>query len=116
MEWEMEQGVAMMSPLAYWTTVAAVVALTVLGVALNALILRKAGYHWLWSLLFLFPLAYVIGAWVFAWGRWPRLDHAPLARPEGAAGEGGHGGRPDDQPPIIAPDPNPRRGFGDRRR
>lgn len=116
MEWEMEGQVGGLPPLVYWTTVVAVAVLTGLGLALNAVILRKAGYHWLWSLLFLFPLAYVIGAWVFAWGRWPNLARAVAVEPPGAAGEGGIGGRRDGEPPIIAPDPNPRRSFGDRRR
>lgn len=117
MEWEWEARTYAMSPLAYWTAVVLVVVLTALGVVLNAVILRKAGHHWLWSVLFLFPLAYVIGAWVFAWARWPRLAQAVVVdHPEGAAGEGGMGARGEGDRPIIAPDPNPRRSFGDRRR
>lgn len=57
-----------------WGMIVILAALTVLGVVLTALVLRKAGRSPLWSLLFLFPLAYVIGLWVFAFTRWPAVD------------------------------------------
>lgn len=61
-----------------WGTIVILAALTVLGVALTALVLKKAGRSPFWSLLFVFPLAYVIGLWVFAFTRWPNEDRGPV--------------------------------------
>lgn len=38
--------------------------------------LARAGRSPLWSLLLLVPPAAVVGIWVFAYARWPRLDGA----------------------------------------
>ena len=52
--------------------------LTLLLVALliwmNVLVLQKAGHSPWWAALVLFPFFYLIGLWVFAFARWPRVD------------------------------------------
>lgn len=99
------------APGAYWGWGIAVlvIALTALGVAFNVIVLRKAGRNPFWSLLFLFPLAYLIGLWVFAFTRWPNADRGPEIEPM-------IGRHDDDPPPQIGPAPNARRSFSDRRR
>ncbi|WP_142850607.1 DUF805 domain-containing protein [Telmatospirillum sp. J64-1] len=59
----------------------------VLAVWANIQILRKAGRSAWWALLMLFPLAYFIGVWIFAFSRWPREDQVASARDSFRSGD-----------------------------
>jgi hypothetical protein len=52
----------------YWVVSLIIAAV---GVWASAVVLKRAGYPQWWALLFLVPVAYLIGLWAFAYARWP---------------------------------------------
>ncbi len=69
-----------MVAVAWWYYVG-VILVVVLGVWLSAAVLRKAGHSPWWSLLFLVPIIYLFGMWIFAFARWPRIDRISVTAP-----------------------------------
>ena len=57
----------------HWLIVFLVIALVVFVVWPAVRILHKAGYSGWWSLLMLVPFVNIIGIWLFAFAKWPRL-------------------------------------------
>lgn len=117
----MMEGYGFGYPMMSWWYVVAVILTSVLGVWLSALVLRKAGHSPWWALLFLVPFLYLIGMWVFAFARWPRLDRVRVTPPSDY--EGGWNipdrpaGRTEDEPkPSIQPDPHTGRSWDNDRR
>jgi hypothetical protein len=47
-----------------------------------ARILRRAGRHPAWCLLFFVPFGNIIGLWAFAYTRWPSFEEKHLDTPE----------------------------------
>ncbi len=102
-----------------WWYFAAIIITTILGVWLSATVLRKAGFSGWWSILFVVPIVYVVGMWIFAFVRWPRIDRVRTTTPSDY--EGGWNveprGRTDDQPDrTIAPDPRAGKSWDNDRR
>jgi hypothetical protein len=55
--------------------------LLALGLWMTARVLIRAGYAPWWALLLLVPLFYIIGIWIFAFARWPRIDRVRVTPP-----------------------------------
>lgn len=110
----------MMEPAAPWLTLMLLAAYAAFGLWLNVRVLRKAGLSPWWSILFLFPVFWVVGVWIFAFVRWPRLQPNLAGHPAGGAGEGQFTTAAKDQsrpPPYVAPDPRSRHSWdNDRQR
>ncbi len=76
--------------------------IVVLGVWFSGRVLQKAGHSPWWSLLFLVPMLYLIGLWVFALVRWPRIDAVRVTPPSDYEGGWNIPPRPtgrDNEPP-----------------
>lgn len=84
----------------WWGTLSVLV--VALGVWFSARILQRAGLSPWWSLLFLFPMLYFIGLWVFAFMRWPRIDSVRVTPPSDYEGGWNIPPRPDNEPPRGA--------------
>lgn len=69
-DWPAEMPFYHGAVIALW--VLALVAAAAVGVLLNAMVLRKAGFSPWWALLFLVPVFYIVGLWAFAFARWPQ--------------------------------------------
>lgn len=53
---------------------------------MTARILIKAGFAPWWALLLVVPVVYVVGLWLFAFLRWPRIDRIAVTPPSDYAG------------------------------
>lgn len=64
-----------------WWYLLTTVLLLAVGLWLNAQVLRKAGFSVWWALLFVVPLLWIVGVWIFAFVRWPRIDRVRATPP-----------------------------------
>lgn len=71
------------APWWFWPSAVAVLAL---GLWFNALILRKMGFSQWWALLYLVQPFYVVGLWLAAFSRWPRVDRVRVTPPSDYGG------------------------------
>lgn len=69
-----------------WWYYLLLVAVTALGLWCTAVVLTKAGFAPWWALLFLAPMLYLIGMWLFAFVRWPRMDRVHVTPPSDYSG------------------------------
>lgn len=71
---------AMWAVMPWWYALLVWLALAV-GMWMTARILLKAGHSPWWALLLFVPLLYIVGLWVFAFARWPRIDRVHVTPP-----------------------------------
>ncbi len=62
-----------------WASLALAGVLIVWMMTLGSFVLARLGLSPLWVLLLLVPGANVVGIWLFAYGRWPRMARAAAA-------------------------------------
>lgn len=78
-----------------WWSLLTMVLVMAAGLWMSARVLVKAGRSPWWALLLFAPLFYVVGIWVFAFTRWPRLDRVRVTPPSDYAGGWNVPERPD---------------------